>query len=586
MDDVPSTWQDALLAARVLAAAGPRLGGIRVRARAGPARDAWLGYFQSLMLARTPWKRVTPSFPEGALIGGLDIAATLETGAPAVETGLLARADGGVVVMAMAERTTPSMAALVGAALDTGIVRIERDGVSACAPARITFVALDEGIDTDEQLPTALSDRLALSIDLSTVGWREAGDLDRSDRRLPLVEEIAAVKIPDDVERALAGVALLAGEVSLRRPIFLIHVARTIAALDGRRAVEPAHAGAAVRLVLPVLTAGEQDEDPDDAADDVPPPETDSQPSDGDDRALDLDALQDLLIAAESAALPAELDISRAMPRRARANRANAGKSGAKRKNARRGRPVGVTAKPPYPGARINVLATLRTAALWQQIRRRERAVSGRRPPGRLDIRKSDFRYTRFKHETESTAILTVDASGSTALDRLGEAKGAAELLLAECYVRRDNVALIAFRGRAAEVLLPPTRSLVRAKRSLAAVPGGGGTPLASGMISAFELANAVRHHGHSPLVVLMTDGSANIALDGLPGREAAARDAETIARHYAAAGMAAIVIDIGRRPSERTAVLARMMAADYHALPRADAQTVSAVVAGYMQAG
>ncbi len=584
MDDVPSPWQDALLAARVLAAAGPSLGGIRVRARAGPARDAWLDYLQSLLAASTPWKRITPSFPEGALIGGLDIAATLEKGVPVVETGLLARADRGIVVIAMAERTAPSMAALVGAALDSGTVRIERHGISAIDSARITLIALDEGIDTDERLPTALSDRLALSVDLSTVGWREAGDMDLRDDGVPLADAIAAVTIPDKIEQALAGIALQAGEVSLRRAIFLTRVARTIAAIDGCGAVEPVHAGAAVRLVLPALSAVEQPEEEEERTDAPPPPESEPQSSGDEDQTLDLDTLQDLMVAAKAAALPAELDISRAMPRRAGAQRAHVGKSGASRRNARRGRPVGVTAKPPYPGARITVLATLRTAALWQQIRRRERTVSGRKTPGRLDIRKSDFRYTRFKHETESTAILTVDASGSTALDRLGEAKGAAELLLADCYVRRDNVALIAFRGRAADLLLPPTRSLVRAKRSLAAVPGGGGTPLASGLVGALELANAVRHHGQSPLVVLMTDGSANIALDGAPGREAAARDAETIAAHFATVGVPAIVIDIGRRPSERTAALARLMAADYHALPRADAHSVSAVVSGYMR--
>jgi magnesium chelatase subunit D len=91
-----------------------------------------------------------------------------------------------------------------------------------------------------------------------------------------------------------------------------------------------------------------------------------------------------------------------------------------------------------------------------------------------------DFRVTRYKQRSETTTIFVVDASGSAALHRLAEAKGAVELLLADCYVRRDRVAMIAFRGPGAELLLPPTRSLVRAKRSLAGLPGGGGTPLAS----------------------------------------------------------------------------------------------------------
>ena len=98
---------------------------------------------------------------------------------------------------------------------------------------------------------------------------------------------------------------------------------------------------------------------------------------------------------------------------------------------------------------------------------------------------RSDLRITRLQQRAATATLFVVDASGSSALHRLAEAKGAVELLLAECYVRRDQVGVIAFRGRGAEVLLPPTRSLVRAKRSLAALPGGGGTPLAAGLQAA-----------------------------------------------------------------------------------------------------
>ena len=124
-----------------------------------------------------------------------------------------------------------------------------------------------------------------------------------------------------------------------------------------------------------------------------------------------------------------------------------------------------------------------------------------------------------------------VDASGSAALNRLGEAKGAVELLLAECYARRDQVALLAFRGRAAELLLPPTSSLVRAKRSLSALPGGGGTPLAAGLDAALAAAAAERRRGRTPTVVLLTDGRANVARDGAGDRARAEADALAAAR-------------------------------------------------------
>jgi magnesium chelatase subunit D len=86
---------------------------------------------------------------------------------------------------------------------------------------------------------------------------------------------------------------------------------------------------------------------------------------------------------------------------------------------------------------------------------------------------------------------------------------------LGDCYVRRDHVALITFRGRAAETLLEPTRSLVRAKRSLTGMPGGGPTPLAGAIRRSLEIAGMVQRRGQSPLIVYLTDGSGNIALDG-----------------------------------------------------------------------
>ena len=74
----------------------------------------------------------------------------------------------------------------------------------------------------------------------------------------------------------------------------------------------------------------------------------------------------------------------------------------------------------------------------------------------------ADFRVTHFSQRSETATLFVIDASGSSALHRLAEIKGAVEVLLAECYVRRDQVAVITFRGKRAELLLPPTRSLVR----------------------------------------------------------------------------------------------------------------------------
>jgi len=219
-------------------------------------------------------------------------------------------------------------------------------------------------------------------------------------------------------------------------------------------------------------------------------------------------------------------------------------------------------------------MATLRTAAPWQRLRGK--------PTGgaRLRVQADDFRIVRFRQRSQSVTVFVVDASGSSALYRLAEAKGAVELLLADCYVRRDEVALIAFRGESAEVLLPPTRSLVRAKRSLSALPGGGGTPLAAGIDATAELLQLLDRRGATPAYVMLTDGRGNVCRDGTTGREPALADALSAAQNLRltteAAGM---VIDTSPRPHRAAAELAQNLGALYLPLPNADAAQLQSVV-------
>ena len=152
-------------------------------------------------------------------------------------------------------------------------------------------------------------------------------------------------------------------------------------------------------------------------------------------------------------------------------------------------------------------------------------------------MRPEDFRVVRYRQPRGATTIFLVDASGSAAMQRLAEVKGAIELMLADCYVRRDSVAVVAFRGQGAEIVLPPTRSTARAKRRLSGLPGGGGTPLANGLDAAAALAQQVQRKGQTALLVLMTDGRANICRDGMAGRARAMEEALDAGRRLNAAG-------------------------------------------------
>jgi magnesium chelatase subunit D len=194
-------------------------------------------------------------------------------------------------------------------------------------------------------------------------------------------------------------------------------------------------------------------------------------------------------------------------------------------------------------------------------------------------VRPDDFHIRRLEQRRTTTTIFALDASGSSALFRLAEAKGAVELLLAECYVRRDQVAVLAFRGAGAEMLLPPTRSLVRARRGLAGLPGGGGTPLAAGIDAAAALAARVRRGGSTPVVVLLTDGRANVGRDGLGGRARAQQEALEAARALGAQRLQVLLIDTSVRPEPAARALALAAGARYLPLPQADASRLALAV-------
>jgi magnesium chelatase subunit D len=279
------------------------------------------------------------------------------------------------------------------------------------------------------------------------------------------------------------------------------------------------------------------------------------------------------VLAASQAAIPAGLlaRLRSDSPSRMRAS--GAGRAGAFRKTGKRGRPCG--AGKSTGRGRLHLVETLRAAAPWQRLRRQS-AQDGDR---RIRVTHSDLRERRYQQRSATLTIFAVDASGSSALNRLAEAKGAVELLLADCYIRRDQVAVIAFRGRSAELLLPPTRSLVRAKRSLAGLPGGGGTPLAAAIDASALLAQQAQRRSETPTLVLLTDGRANVTRSGVAGREIAHGEALSAARAVARAGIAALFIDTSPQPNALAKDLAAAMRAQYVALPYASAARVSGIV-------
>jgi magnesium chelatase subunit D len=568
-DDPPLPWEDALLAARLFAANPARLAGIRVRARAGPVRDRWLTYLKSLIPVDMPFRKLPPNIGADRLLGGLDLAATLGANRPVYLPGVLAEADGGIAILPMAERTAPHVTAALMAVLDEGEIAVERDGLTLRSPARIGVVLLDEGVD-DEAPPAALIERMAMTVSLEGITISEA-------EVPPPVPVMRAEIVPGESAIAtLCNVAAAFGIRSARAPILALGVAAASAAEAGRSIIGDEDLVIATRLALfpRARTLPQAESEPDTPDEDETPPDDDTQEELEDDG--EIGQVADRVIEAIRSALPpdvlAGLEKAAATGRSTQSGRGSA----ALRKSLTRGRPVGVRPGKPGAGARLHLIETLRAAAPWQKLRRKHDDRAG------IRVRSDDFRIRRFAERSESTLIFVVDASGSAAVERLAETKGAVELLLAEAYVRRTQVALIAFRGAGAEMILPPTRSLVRAKKCLADMVGGGGTPLAAGVQAGQALAEAQRGQGRTPFLILMTDGRANIARDGAPGRVQADEDAKASAKLLGFSGIKSVVIDIAARPRDDARLLAAAMGADYAALPRVDAQAMLAVVSSF----
>ena len=605
---------DAATIAALFAVDPVGLGGVALRSPACDNRDQWLALLKSLLPTQTPLRRVPLNINDTALLGGLDLGATLQAGKPIALRGLLSQADGGVLVLAMAERMSLSSAARFGSVLDTGMVALQRDGLDTSAKASLGLVALDEGASDDEQMPAGLADRLAFRLLMGAQDEDEEGPEWTAQEVLNARERLSQVTIDDEAVQALCAAALALGIDSLRASVFAVRVARAAAALAGSNTVEEEHTGVAARLVLaPRATRLPPAAPPENEAQDTPaenqeppknsdsdnksePPEPPSKPdapdaenkdesnADGDQaEAQDDDPglpenLAELVLEAAQAAIPSGLLARLKMGQLHRAKTPTSGSAGALQKNALRGRPVGARKGEPRAGQRINVLETLRAAAPWQKLRQRQQAPTDGQIQ-RIVVRKEDFHVTRFRQSGQTTTVFVVDASGSSALNRLAEAKGAVELLLADCYVRRDSVAVLAFRGQTAELILPPTRSLARAKRSLAGLPGGGGTPLAHAIDAAILLADQLRKKGETPIVVLLTDGKGNIARDGRPGRAQATADALAAATEMRLRGFSTLLVDTSPQAQDAAKNLAQAMGAQYLALPYAGANSLNQAV-------
>jgi magnesium chelatase subunit D len=494
---------------------------------------------------------------EDRVAGSLDLEQAIRHGARAFQPGLLARAHRGVLYVDEVNLLSDHLVDLVLDAASSGMFSLEREGLSIRHPARFTLIGTmnpEEG-----ELRPQLLDRFGLCVEVAAPGdlgqrlevlrRREAFEADPEEfsrawgpaqavlaARLERARALLpAVALADDLLRLCAELAQEACAAGHRAELAMERAARALAALDGRLAVSEEDVREAAELALAHRRRmgrppeqeepdepeqnGQEPEEPEDSGQDqgqaedqaaAPPPsgQDRQEPEPGDQDGEEAQPPPPGRPAEQVFAPDEPFQVRPIAFRQDRRPRLGSGRRSRSRTRSRSGSYV--KSRQSEQPTDLALDATLRAAAPFQN--RRSRAGVA------VVIERRDLRQRIREKRMGHVVILAVDASGSMGAGRrMAAAKGAVLSLLLDAYQKRDKVGLVAFRGEGAQVLLPPTGSVERASVLLEELPTGGRTPLTHGLALSYELLDRElrRNPDALPLLVLISDGRANVSLHG-----------------------------------------------------------------------
>ncbi|MCA1556005.1 MAG: magnesium chelatase ATPase subunit I, partial [Acidobacteria bacterium] len=550
---------------------------------------------------------------EDRVAGSINLERAINEGVKTFEPGLLARAHRGFLYIDEVNLLEDHLVDLLLDVAATGRNRVEREGISIEHPAE--FVLAGSGNPEEGELRPQLLDRFGLSIEIRTatdiderveiITRREAFDGDpaefcarwekeQTQLRRRLVRARSAFKRIRLSTALVRGIAELCQRLNVdghRGELTIARAARALAAFENRKAVrsedvhrvagmalrhrlrrdplEQTTGGSQIEQVANELFGADERDETEARPRDSQQPKTKKKPPDetGDNNDEGEQARnkpqpkgegrEPSARKEERPALPLDAKLSSdSFDEQMRSTKSRVTPtSQAKRQvnnrtkiSRQRGRYTRAVAER-TDNFKIALDATLRTAASTESLRRRDSSARA------LQIESSDFRYKHFSRRTGTLFIFAVDTSGSMALNRIAQAKGALAHLLRQSYINRDRVALITFRQQEARLLLPPSGSSALAKRLLDALPVGGATPLTGGLLRALEVSERAARQGTARIVLLVfTDGRANVPRDGrIDGDIVAARrriksEVEKIGVRLQQLGVVPVVVDTQNR--------------------------------------
>jgi magnesium chelatase subunit D len=545
-----------------------------------PGCDVCNAAQRSLETTPVPFVNLPLGASEDRVLGSLDFERALQDGRKAFQPGLLAAAHRGILYIDEVNLLPDHLVDVLLDAAAMGVNRVQREGLSVQHPARIALLGTmnqEEG-----ELRPQLLDRFGLMVEVRApleprlrteivrrrLAWEadpESFDRVWCAQQMALREQVVRaqallprVVLAEGLLSLISELCCSQGVTSLRADLVMNKAARARAALDGRTRVRPDDLSEVASLVLPHRRRSRPFEQP----------------------GLDEEGLEQFMRGA--AARDAELADDAAGSSDGAGPNGHAGLGGGERQTdrVREARPseqrgdsvqkeeLNVDPLAPTESGsppRVEIIAPsevgspprvqVKTGAVALGVlgrrsvspesrRGREvRAVPDERPTdlavtatlhhsllrtgglpanGKLQVAREDLHQKVRSGRQGNLILFVVDASGSmAALRRMELVKGTVLALLRDAYQRRDEVGVIVFRGTGADLLLPPTRSVETAERQLRDLPVGGRTPLAHALRLAAEVLG--RSSGilrPEPLVIVLSDGRANVPLDDRPGHD------------------------------------------------------------------